>query len=143
MAGPCLGAANNQIITDINLAPTVTSGGSTVVQYVSSFTLVKPVDNNNISPLGIMWHDVPNRGGRITINVAEQNLGDVGVEQRLAGRQRRVRPLFPPVPRILLAGAGRLSHNEWVKTPVACRRYGANRRPHHQSQRLERSSRST
>jgi len=85
VAGACAGAANNQIITDINLAPTVASGGSTVVQYVSSFTIVKPVDNNNISPLGILWHDVPNRGGRITINVAEQNLGDVGLSSGWQG----------------------------------------------------------
>jgi hypothetical protein len=71
----CVGAANNTIITDLMLAPIVASQspatpGAMVVQYVTSFSIVKPVDNNNIS--GILWHDVPNRGGRIVINVAER-----------------------------------------------------------------------
>ena len=26
-----------------------------------------------------MWHDVPNRGGAITIVAAERNLGDIGL----------------------------------------------------------------
>ena len=37
-----------------------------MVQYVASFSIVKPADNANIS--GILWHDVPNRGGRIVID---------------------------------------------------------------------------
>jgi len=116
VAGPCSGAANNQIITDINLAPTVASGGSTVVQYVSSFTIVKPVDNNNISPLGILWHDVPNRGGRITINVAEQNLGDVGLSSGWQGDNAGATAV-PACASNFAAGC--TFTNEWVKTPVA------------------------
>jgi len=81
----CAGAANNTIITDLMLAPIVpgTTPGSMVVQYVSSFSIVKPADNNNIS--GILWHDVPNRGGRLVINVAERGLGDVGLSSGWQG----------------------------------------------------------
>ena len=50
----------------------------------SSFTIVKPVDNKDIQ-LGIMWHDVPNRGGRITINVSERNQGDIGISSGWQG----------------------------------------------------------
>src|SRR6266513_336138 len=74
----CFGVANNTIITDLSLAPQVASTspatpGATVVQSVATFSIVKPADNANIS--GILWHDVPNRGGRIVINVAEPALG--------------------------------------------------------------------
>src|SRR6266567_4556832 len=84
----CQGAANNTIITDLNLAPQVASTspatpGATVVQYVASFSIVKPADNANIS--GILWHDVPNRGGRIVINIAERGLGDVGLSSAWQG----------------------------------------------------------
>jgi hypothetical protein len=63
----CVGAANNTIITDLALAPQGPSQSpltptALVVQYVASFSIVKPIDNTNIS--GILWHDVPNRGGR-------------------------------------------------------------------------------
>src|SRR5678810_1455645 len=34
-----------------------------------------------------MWHDVPNRGGRITIGVAERNLGDIGLSSGWQGDQ--------------------------------------------------------
>jgi hypothetical protein len=34
-----------------------------------------------------MWHDVPNRGGRININVAERNLGDIGLSSGWQGDQ--------------------------------------------------------
>src|ERR1700720_1554182 len=57
----CVGAANNTIITDLSLAPQVASTspatpGATVVQYVASFSIVKPASNSDIS--GILWHDV-------------------------------------------------------------------------------------
>ena len=35
----------------------------------------------------LLWHDVPNRGGRITINVAERNLGDIGLSSGWQGDQ--------------------------------------------------------
>src|SRR5262245_31760335 len=64
--------AHNAIIQDIDLAPTNARGK---VEYMATFLLVKPVDMSKAS--GLMWHDVPNRGGRITINAGLRVSGDV------------------------------------------------------------------
>src|SRR6516164_2170696 len=53
---------HNAIIQDINLAPKNAKGN---VEYMATFQIVKPIDMSKASHL--MWHDVPNRGGRLTI----------------------------------------------------------------------------
>src|SRR5689334_10848124 len=72
----------NSIITDLQFAPRNARGR---VEYVATFFIVKPVDLTKSSHF--MWHDVPNRGGRITINVAERNLGDIGLSSGWQGDQ--------------------------------------------------------
>src|SRR5947207_5947047 len=62
--------SHNAIITDIKLAPRNAKGK---VEYVASFFLVKPLDMSKSSHL--MWQDVPNRGGRITIVLASRKPG--------------------------------------------------------------------
>ena len=52
--------SHNQLITDIAVAPRNANG---MVEYVASFRLRKPVDMTTAS--GVMWHDVPNRGGDV------------------------------------------------------------------------------
>jgi hypothetical protein len=74
------GDPHNAIITDIRLAPRNANGK---VEYVATFFLVKPIDMSRSSRL--MWHDVPNRGGRITIAPAERNLGDIGLSSGWQG----------------------------------------------------------
>ncbi|HEY3044431.1 MAG TPA: alpha/beta hydrolase domain-containing protein [Vicinamibacterales bacterium] len=71
---------HNAIITDIRLAPRNANGR---VEYVASFFLVKPIDLSKSSRL--MWHDVPNRGGRVTIAPAERNAGDIGLSSGWQG----------------------------------------------------------
>jgi len=71
---------HNAIITDIRLAPRNANGK---VEYVASFFLVKPIDMSKSSRL--LWHDVPNRGGRVTIAPAERTLGDVGLSSGWQG----------------------------------------------------------
>jgi len=71
---------HNAIITDIQLAPKNARG---MVEYMATFQIVKPVDMTKASHL--MWHDVPNRGGRLTIVAAERNLGDVGLSSGWEG----------------------------------------------------------
>ena len=71
---------HNAIITDIRLAPRNANGK---VEYVASFFLVKPIDMSKSSRL--MWHDVPNRGGRVTIAPAERNFGDIGLSSGWQG----------------------------------------------------------
>jgi hypothetical protein len=71
---------HNAIITDIQLAPKNARG---MVEYQATFQIVKPVDMSKASHL--MWHDVPNRAGRITIVPAERNFGDVGLSSGWQG----------------------------------------------------------
>jgi hypothetical protein len=51
---------HNTLITDINLAPQNASGK---VEYIASFRLRMPTNMSTAS--GVMWHDVPNRGGDV------------------------------------------------------------------------------
>ena len=71
---------HNSIIQDIELAPRNAHG---MVEYTASFQIVKPVDMCKSSHL--MWHDVPNRGGRITIVPEERALGDIGLSSGWQG----------------------------------------------------------
>jgi hypothetical protein len=100
----------NALITDIALAPKNANGK---VEYIASFFIVKPVDMAQAS--GIMWHDVPNRGGRITITSDLRGQKDVGLSSGWQGDNAgatavpaNASSLVPVVP----------SANEWVKTPV-------------------------
>ena len=54
-----------------------------MVEYTATFQLVKPVDMTKASHL--MWHDVPNRGGRLTIVPAERATGDIGLSSGWQG----------------------------------------------------------
>ena len=65
---------HNSLIQDIGLAPRNARG---MVEYTASFQIVKPLDMSKSSHL--MWHDVPNRGGKITIVPAERMTGDIGL----------------------------------------------------------------
>src|SRR5439155_4193002 len=71
---------HNALITDIRLAPRNANGQ---VEYVASFFVVKPIDMSKSSHL--MWHDVPNRGRRVTIVPAERNDGDIGLSSGWQG----------------------------------------------------------
>ena len=101
---------HNRLITDIDLAPRNANGN---VEYVATFFLVKPVDLSQAS--GLAWHDVPNRGGRITITSDLRNSHDIGISSAWQGDNAG----GTAVP----ANAATLSPvthsaNEWVKTPV-------------------------
>ena len=65
---------HNAIIQDINLAPRNANGR---VEYMATFFVVKPIDMSRSSHL--LWEDVPNRGGRITIGTFDRNNGDIGL----------------------------------------------------------------
>src|SRR3954468_15921712 len=51
-------APGNTIITDLNFAPRNAQG---LVEYVSTFSLAKPVDMSKAS--GVLWYELVNRGG--------------------------------------------------------------------------------
>ena len=71
---------HNAIIQDIKLAPRNARG---MVEYTASFQLVKPIDMSRSSHL--MWHDVPNRSGRLTIVPLERATGDIGLSSGWQG----------------------------------------------------------
>jgi hypothetical protein len=101
----------NAIIQDIDLG----KDPDGKVRYTSTFQIVKPVDMSKAS--GLMWHDVPNRGGRITIVDIEKGFGDVGLSSGWQGDNSG-----SPT------GAGTLQSkttNEWVQVPVAHHRNGS------------------
>lgn len=54
---------HNELITDLRLAP---RNANRKVEYVASFRIRKPTDMTTAS--GMMWHDVPNRGGNVAFN---------------------------------------------------------------------------
>jgi hypothetical protein len=95
----------NAIITDIELGKS--SDGK--VHYTSTFQLVKPVDMSKAS--GLLWHDVPNRGGRITIVATERAFGDVGLSSGWQGDNSG----SPTGLGTLITG----TTNEWVQVPIA------------------------
>ena len=91
----------NDIIQDIRLAPKNAAGK---VEYQASFQLTMPSDVTKMS--GLMWHDVPNRGGRITLVAAERNVGDVGLSSGWQGDNSG-------------ATAQNLTTNDFVVVPIA------------------------
>ena len=99
----------NTLITDIDRAPRVNGK----IGYIATFFIVKPDDLSRAS--GLMWHDVPNRGGRITITPDLRNLHDVGLSSGWQGDNAGATAVpanastLAPVPP---------SSNEWVKVPV-------------------------
>jgi len=102
--------SHNSIITDITLAPRNANG---MVEYIATFFIVKPVDMSKSS--GLLWHDVPNRAGRITISSDLRAQGDIGISSGWQGDNAGATALpanasspTPVTP----------SANEWVRTPV-------------------------
>jgi len=100
----------NALITDIALAP---RNSNNKVDYIATFFIVKPVDMTKAS--GLMWHDVPNRGGRITITTDLRSQGDVGLSSAWQGDNAgaTVMPANASSPTPVAP-----SSNEWVKVPV-------------------------
>lgn len=91
----------NAIIQDIQLAPRNANG---MVEYTATFFIVKPIDMTKAS--GLLWHDVPNRGGRVTIVDAEKAFGDVGISSGWQGDNS--------------GGTSQSrTNNDWVIVPVA------------------------
>ncbi len=105
----------NAIIQDIDLG---SPDGK--VRYVASFLLVKPTDMSQAS--GLMWQDVPNRGGRITLAAASRAEGDIGLSSGWQGdNSGSPSGLATTVPTYAedLSPHSAVQNNEWVKVPVA------------------------
>src|SRR5712691_11513867 len=104
------GDSHNEEITDLSRA---VRNANHKVDYVASFFIVKPIDMSTSS--GLMWHDVPNRGGRITISSDLRAQGDIGLSSGWQG-DNAVATAVPA--NATSATPVTPSANEWVKTPV-------------------------
>jgi hypothetical protein len=102
---------HNILITDIGLAQKNTEGK---VPYIASFVVVKPIDMSKAS--GLMWHDVPNRGGRIIITSDLRAQGDIGLSSGWQGDNAGATAV--PADADSPGPVSNPSANEWVKTPV-------------------------
>jgi Alpha/beta hydrolase domain len=102
---------HNTIITDINFG----KDPDGKVRYVTSFFIVAPKDLSQAS--GFLWHDVPNRGGRITIVAPEQALGDIGLSS--GWQSDNAGATAVPANAGALTPQPTLVGNEWVLVPVA------------------------
>ena len=100
----------NAIIQDIDLG----KDPDGKVRYTATFQLVKPIDMSKAS--GLLWEDVPNRGGRITIVDIEKGFGDVGLSAGWQGDNSG----SPTGLGTLQTG----TTNEWVRVPVAHGKHG-------------------
>jgi len=115
LAGRVFGELNpydrhDAIINDIELAPRNANGK---VEYMATFFLVKPIDMSKSSHL--MWQDVPNRGGRITLAAASRIDGDVGLSSGWQG-DNSGDTAHEPTP-------GNV--NDWAVVPIARNRDGS------------------
>jgi hypothetical protein len=102
--------SQNEEITDLKKAKRNKKGK---VEYVATFHIVKPIDMSKTS--GLMWHDVPNRGGRINISTDLRTQGDIGLSSAWQGDNANATAVpanawseTPVTP----------ANNEWVATPV-------------------------
>src|SRR6267378_1686100 len=99
----------NRIIQDIELG----KDADGKVRYVASWVLSLPVDASRIS--GVMFHDVPNRGGPIQVAVQERNFGDVNLASAWQGDNSGVNAANGTTVRATELVGGR----HWLKVPVA------------------------
>ena len=101
---------HDKIINDLELAPRNSRGK---VEYIATFFLVKPIDMSKSSHL--MWQDVPNRGGRITLAAASRVDGDIGLSSGWQG-DNSGDTAHEPTP-------GNV--NDWAVVPVPTDRHGS------------------
>ena len=94
----------NAVITDIALG--ATADGKLL--YETTFVISRPVDPTKAN--GFMWHDVPNRGGAITPNAAENLAGDIN----LASGWQADNAGATAIPTDRTTG-----NNHWVAVPMA------------------------
>ncbi len=113
----------NAIIQDIGLAPKNAQGK---VEYVASFRIRKPADMGQAS--GLLWHDVPNRGGNVNLPADSFAARDA---QLLSGWQgdnaggTAVPANASCVPPYVAPCAAPAFTNHYVKLPVAVNANGS------------------
>jgi hypothetical protein len=103
----------NRIVQDIELA----KDADGKVRYVSTFHLIRPVDQSKAS--GMMWHDVPNRGRRLTLNDRlERAAGDIELNSAWQGDNSGWTAVRPTM-------SASVTATHWLQLPIARNSDGA------------------
>src|SRR4051812_36178346 len=102
----------NAIINDLSLG--LEADGK--AHYITSFRLLSPTDLSKAS--GLMWQDVPNRGGRVNITADALALGDIQFTSAWQG-DNATGTLVPAYAESPAAVTTPLVGNEWLKLPIA------------------------
>ena len=113
----------NAIIQDIGLAPKNAQGK---VEYVASFRIRKPTDMSLAS--GLLWHDVPNRGGNVNLPADSFAAGDAHLLSGWQGDNSggtAVPANASCVPPYVAPCAAPAFANHYVKLPVAVNANGS------------------
>jgi hypothetical protein len=100
----------NAIIQDLALG--LDADGK--ARYITSFQLLKPVGASS----GLLWHDVPNRGGRVGLPASSRTDLDMQLNSAWQG-DNAGNTAVPPYAAQLTPVASGLVNNEWLKLPVA------------------------
>jgi len=103
----------NALITDIKLAPRNASGK---VEYIASFRIRKPTDMSKAS--GLIWHDVPNRGGDVGLTADLSTAGDMQLLSGWQGDNAGATRVPANVDCLPGSCSGPVFANHYVKTPV-------------------------
>ena len=107
---------HNRLITDLELAPKNARGN---VEYIASFRIRKPNDMSTTS--GLMWHDVPNRGGNVAFSADLFAARDVHLLSGWQGDNAGATVVPANVsclPPYVAPCAAPVFANHYVKTPV-------------------------
>src|SRR6266480_1058794 len=110
------GNPQNALITDIEKAPKNANGK---VEYIASFRIRKPTDMRTAS--GVMWHDVPNRGGNVAFPADSFAANDMHLLSGWQGDNAGATRLPANVdckPPYVGPCAAPVFANHYVKTPV-------------------------
>lgn len=105
----------NKLIQDIELG----KDADGKVRYTATFVLTKPVAMNNAS--GMLWHDVPNRGGPIAINAIERGFGDIGLASAWQGDNAG----GASVGTRIRTGPMQVTGRHWLQVPIAKQKDGS------------------
>ena len=99
----------NSIVQDIQLGTDLDGR----LRYVASFVLTRPTNPAQAS--GLMFHDVPNRGGAIEMPVAERNFGDINLASAWQGDNAALNASTGTAVRATMLVGGR----HFLRLPVA------------------------
>jgi len=105
---------DNKEITDIEIAPKNAKGN---VEYIASFRIRRPT----VTTSGLMWHDVPNRGGNVGLSNDLFAAGDLQLLSGWQGDNAGATALPANVsclPPYVAPCAAPVFTNHYVKTPV-------------------------